>query len=205
MSLSFRTVVTSVRVELPKIKGSRFIAYLDPVADPSEAESALSEIRRIHPDASHHCWAYRLGLRGDEFRYHDDGEPSGTAGRPIHQHLEGQDVTRVQLVVVRYFGGTKLGAGGLVRAYGDAAAKALAAAEIAERKVTATVRVEHRYEDSASVSAFMTARRIEPRTADYSSTIRLVFEVPVDAVDGFVGELEERTGGRARVDVEGPP
>jgi len=202
VSLGFRTVAAAVRVELPKIKGSRFIAHLVPAADVAGAESVLDEVRRTYPDAGHHCWAYRLGREGGDYRYHDDGEPSGTAGRPIFQHLEGQEMTQVMLVVVRYFGGTKLGAGGLVRAYGEAAAAALSAAEIVERVITVKVRIEHRYEDSAAMSALMTARAVEPKNAEYADKVRLVFEVPAGELEEFVAEVRERTGGRVVVKVD---
>ncbi|MCA9739293.1 MAG: YigZ family protein, partial [Gemmatimonadetes bacterium] len=122
------TVARAVRVEIPRIKGSRFIADLVPVSDAAQADAAVDAARAAFPDARHHCFAWRVGARGDTFRFGDDGEPAGSAGRPILQHLEGLDVTDAVLVVTRYFGGTKLGVGGLIRAYGGAAAAALEAA-----------------------------------------------------------------------------
>jgi len=105
--------------------GSRFIAVVANVTDPDGAAELLAAARREHPDASHHCWAYRIGT---EQRFSDDGEPGGTAGRPMLELFLKRDLDHVAAVVVRYFGGRKLGAGGLARAYGGAVARAVQAA-----------------------------------------------------------------------------
>ncbi|WP_129528135.1 IMPACT family protein [Achromobacter agilis] len=102
------------------IKKSRFAAYATPVSTVEEAMRFFAE--HSDPEATHNCWAYRIG---QEYRFNDDGEPGGTAGRPILQAIEGQDMDRVAVLVVRWFGGVKLGAGGLVRAYGGCAANCL--------------------------------------------------------------------------------
>ena len=107
------------------MRGSRFLGHARELASAAEFEKWLEGIRREHPDASHHCWAYRFG---SDMRSSDDGEPGGTAGRPILEVILKRDLDYLGAVVVRYFGGTKLGAGGLVRAYGGTAAKALDAA-----------------------------------------------------------------------------
>ena len=104
------------------MKGSRFIGYARPLADAREFDAWLATIRVEHPDASHHCWAYRFG---SEMRFSDDGEPGGTAGRPMLEVILKRDLDGVGVVVVRYFGGTRLGAGGLVRAYGGTVGKVL--------------------------------------------------------------------------------
>ena len=104
-----------------KIKGSRFIGIISPVADKVNAEKILIEIRKEFRNATHNCFAYRINSQ--EFRYSDDGEPSGTAGRPILSMIDKYQLQRVVLVVTRYFGGTKLGTGGLIRAYSQSADK----------------------------------------------------------------------------------
>lgn len=107
-----------------EIKKSRFLALAAPVASP---EQALAFVRDVsEPTATHNCWAYRIG---QDYRFNDDGEPGGTAGRPILQAIEGQEMDRVVVVVTRWYGGIKLGAGGLVRAYGGTAAECLRRAE----------------------------------------------------------------------------
>jgi uncharacterized YigZ family protein len=110
-----------------KIKGSRFIATIRYVADTNEAESALNSFRKTYYNATHNCFAYRINAR--TFRYSDDGEPSGTAGKPIMQVLDSSGILHILCVVTRYYGGTKLGTGGLIRAYSQAAELALAGLE----------------------------------------------------------------------------
>lgn len=111
------------------VEGSRFLALVRSIANPEEAAELLERARREHPDATHHCWAYRVG---EAQRFSDDGEPGGTAGRPMLEVILKRDLDHVAAVVVRYFGGKKLGAGGLVRAYSGAVAKALDAAGVRE-------------------------------------------------------------------------
>lgn len=111
---------THVREEV--VKGSSFLALVTRVKGVDDALAKLAEVRARHPDATHNCWAYRIGA---ELRFSDDGEPGGTAGRPMLEVLQKRDLDFVLAVVTRYYGGTKLGAGGLVRAYGGSLAKAL--------------------------------------------------------------------------------
>lgn len=111
------------------IKGSKFIAYAYPVATLADIEAKIDALKREHHKARHHCYAYRLGATGDTYRANDDGEPSGTAGLPIYNQLQSFEVSDTLLVVVRYFGGTLLGAPGLVRAYKQASEEALAQAK----------------------------------------------------------------------------
>ena len=111
-----------------KEKGSKFLAYAYPISSIEDFEYCLEEVKSVHPKARHHCYAYRLGIEGDVFRANDDGEPSGTAGKPILGQLLSQDLSDTLVVVVRYFGGTKLGASGLIRAYKDATFDAIAKA-----------------------------------------------------------------------------
>lgn len=117
---------------LYKEKGSKFLAYAFRVISEEEVEDRLIEIREIHHKARHHCYAYEIGIDGNRYRANDDGEPSGTAGKPILGQLHSHELTDVLVIVVRYFGGTKLGASGLITAYKESAKEAL---RIAERKL----------------------------------------------------------------------
>ncbi|MDE3252608.1 MAG: YigZ family protein [Bacteroidota bacterium] len=108
-----------------KDRGSKFIAYAAPVQTPEEAKVFLAELKKEHPKAVHHCFAYRLGWEGNQFRVSDDGEPSGTAGKPILGQIDSKQLTNVMVVVVRYFGGTLLGVPGLIQAYKSATAMVL--------------------------------------------------------------------------------
>ena len=126
-------------------KRSKFLAYAFPVQNVQEVKERLAEIQKKHWDARHHCYAYILGAHKDAYRLNDNGEPSGTAGRPIYGQLLSKDVTNTLVIVVRYFGGIKLGVSGLQNAYKVAAREALDAAVIEERTVQETYRVTFEY------------------------------------------------------------
>lgn len=128
-----------------KDRGSKFIAYAFPIADLSEFKEKLAALKKEHPKAAHHCFAYRIGLDGTNFRVSDDGEPSGSAGRPILGQIDSKQVTNVLIVVVRYFGGTLLGVPGLINAYKTAAALALQAASIVQKPVLINYRFQFDY------------------------------------------------------------
>jgi len=118
-----------------KDRGSKFIAYAYPVYTEKDWQKHLEEVKKLHFKARHHCYAYRLGLDGNQFRANDDGEPSGTAGRPILGQIDSFGLTNVFVVVVRYFGGTKLGTSGLINAYRESTATAFRNAQIIEKTV----------------------------------------------------------------------
>jgi uncharacterized YigZ family protein len=118
-----------------KDRGSKFLAYAFPVCDEEEIKSALLQLRKEHPSARHHCYAWRLGAEKVLFRANDDGEPSGTAGKPILGQIQSKDLSNILIVVVRYFGGTLLGTGGLINAYREAAADAINRANIIEKHI----------------------------------------------------------------------
>lgn len=147
MSLSGDTYLT---IEEPseglfRDKGSKFIAYAYPFNEEGTLKDIIAELKAMHPKARHHCWAYRLTPDRSVFRLNDDGEPSGTAGRPILNTLLSKDVTNVLVVVVRYFGGTLLGVPGLINAYKTATQEALDAGKIVEKTVNDVYRVTFDY------------------------------------------------------------
>ncbi|MCA8953773.1 MAG: YigZ family protein [Planctomycetes bacterium] len=201
---SFRTVAERCRHEPEKIKGSRHIATVAPVDDDAAIAAVLGEVAREFPAANHHAYGWRLGADGARFRYSDDGEPSGSAGAPILQQIDHLELTRVLVVVSRIFGGTKLGTGGLIRAYGGAAREALAHATIVERVLTAAVEIVHGYAQAGAVAAALHAEGQKPRLAEYGEQTRLVIDVPLDRVEPFAQELRDATGGRAAIAIEWP-
>ena len=164
----YRTLRRAVLAEPPKTKGSRFIGEAFPARTEEQAQAHLDAVRKREHAATHHCWAWRLTPDGSLFRYSDDGEPNGSAGAPIHRQIEGHGLTDVVVVVTRYYGGTKLGTGGLVRAYGDAAADALALAERDGLVVTKTVRVpvEVAYAHADTGAAMQTLARFDALLQD---------------------------------------
>jgi uncharacterized YigZ family protein len=118
-----------------KDRGSKFIAYAWPIASVEEFKAHLDAIKKEHPKATHHCFAYRIGLDKNVFRVSDDGEPSGTAGRPILGQIDSRQLTNTLIIVVRYFGGTLLGVPGLINAYKSAAALALQVTPVVQKPV----------------------------------------------------------------------
>lgn len=134
-----------------KEKGSKFLAFAYPIATEAEAKARLDELRKQYFDARHHCYAYILGADKAAYRINDDGEPSSTAGKPIYGQLLSHDLTNIIIVVVRYFGGIKLGVPGLINAYRTAAKDAIDNAIIIERNITEVYNLQFTYEQMNSV------------------------------------------------------
>ena len=126
-------------------RSSKFLSYAYPVENEEQIREALEALRKRYFDATHHCYAWRLGPQGEQFRANDDGEPSGTAGRPILGQMLSAGVTNCLVVVVRYFGGTKLGVPGLIAAYKEATQEVLSVAEIVERTVDDRITIRFPY------------------------------------------------------------
>jgi uncharacterized YigZ family protein len=138
------TVAKSGMAEF-KDRGSKFIGYVYPIGSADEFKERLNDVKKEHPKATHHCFAYRLGLDGNTFRVSDDGEPSGTAGRPILGQIDSKQLVNTLVVVVRYFGGTLLGVPGLINAYKTAAALALQTTLLVQKPVEKEFRVQFDY------------------------------------------------------------
>ncbi|HEX7004649.1 MAG TPA: YigZ family protein [Trueperaceae bacterium] len=195
--MAHRTAARVARLE-ETVKGSRFLAFVRPLACPEEFEGWLAGLRDEHGDASHHCWAYRFGA---DMRFSDDGEPGGTAGRPMLEVLLKRDLDRLGVVVVRYFGGTKLGAGGLVRAYGGAVAKALdeAGEKLVEDVESLEVHVPFALVDA--LHRLLAQTRQARTTAEQfdGSGWRVRLEVPATEAADFRARLADLTRGAATV------
>jgi uncharacterized YigZ family protein len=203
----YRTLAAPMVVEIPKIKGSRFIASAAPVATDDEALAHVAAVKRLHHSARHVCWARRLGADGSNTRSRDAGEPSGSAGKPILSAILGRDLTFVVVAVTRYFGGTKLGVGGLVRAYGGAAAEALGRAEIRHVVPTRRATVDVDYAQLEVVRAFAAREGYAEASAEYGARVRVVWLIPDALAQSFSDLLFDLTGGRVRaiVDATGEP
>ena len=141
MEFSFNTIKSPVENILLKEKGSKFIGFVFPLNGDNDLKKSLEKIRQEHPKATHHCYAFRLGLEGENYRANDDGEPSGSAGLPIYNQLLAHDITNVLLIVVRYYGGTKLGVSGLVKAYKESAKQTLEEAEIITKELETEIEI----------------------------------------------------------------
>lgn len=189
-----RTVAAPVTVELPRRSGSRFVGHLAPATSEDEAATVVASRRDEDPDATHHCWAFVLadGLA----RSSDDGEPRDTAGAPILRHLQGAELVDVVAVVTRWYGGTKLGRGGLVRAYGDATAAVIAAAVVVEHVPTVTRTLRHGYELTAALDAVLAAHDAHVVEARYEADVERTVAVRRCDVTAFEDAVREATAGR---------
>jgi uncharacterized YigZ family protein len=165
-------------------KGSRFLAWIGPASGEETAKAALDGLARRYPDASHHCWAWRLGTPPRE-RSSDAGEPSGTAGVPILQVLRGAGLSDVLAVVVRWFGGTKLGKGGLARAYAAAAREALAGLPVAQRVSTVRIALQVSYERVGAVKRLIHPPEVELESEVYAEAAQLILAVHEDRRDAL--------------------
>jgi uncharacterized YigZ family protein len=188
------TLPFPVSAEL-EIRKSRFIACAMPVADRDTAMVELQRLRDAHPAATHVCWAL---LAGGQSGMSDDGEPSGTAGRPILEVLRHHALDGVLAAVVRYYGGVKLGAGGLVRAYTDAIASALQPAQYIERIAQARLVIEVDYADEARVRRWLEQQGYPLVDSGYDMNVRLDTLVPATARDAARDTLRDLSHGRAR-------
>lgn len=192
----FRTIAARTSARLRE-RASVFLAQAIPVQSREEADRALRAIAAEHHDASHHCYAWRLGADGAEYRAQDAGEPSGSAGKPILAALEHAGLTNVLVVVSRWFGGTKLGVGGLVRAYGDAARSALGAAEVRTVVVEELVRVDFPHDATSAVMRVLSRFGAAVRDTTYDDGVHLVAAVRRSLAPPLCAAVTEETRGRA--------
>lgn len=190
MEDSYRTLAAPAEAALRE-RSSKFLAYAWPVGSEEEIRTRLDALRKRYYDATHHCYAWRLGAHGETFRANDDGEPSGTAGRPILGQLLSHGLTECLIVVVRYFGGTKLGVPGLIAAYKEAAAAAIAAGEIVERTVDVRVRVEFPYMAMNDVMRIVKEEQPEVRSQEFDNLCTMVLAIRAGRADGLIGKLRK--------------
>ena len=192
-----------MRHETEPILCSRFVADVKSTDTTEAALAFVARVRAELPGASHHCWAFRLPPAGSEYRYSDDGEPRGSAGAPILKRIEGAGLIGVAVVVSRWFGGTKLGVGGLMRAYGGAAAAALAAAGVREVTPTVLWSVRYPYAADGRVRALLSTAPWELVTAEYDAEVELRLRVPEGEERTLATRLADATAGRARLELGG--
>lgn len=183
---------------LYKEKGSKFIALAYPVSTEEEVKEVLAELRKQYHDARHHCYAYVIGFDGQSWRVNDDGEPSSTAGKPIHGQILSRDLTNVLVVVIRYFGGTKLGVSGLISAYKTAASKALDANEIVERTVNDIYSITFAYPATNEVMRLIKEEDLQVISQQFDTSCEVTVAVrqgktslvldKIDKIDSAVAE-----------------
>lgn len=202
MSIEYISIKDKVRTSLIE-KKSRFIADAANVTNEDEARAFLAEIKSEFPDASHHTYAYVIGRQVPAARYSDDGEPHGTAGLPILDVLQNKGITDTIIVVTRYFGGTKLGAGGLVRAYSKSAADCMEAAGIIKHIPGEILAVETDYHNLGKIKNFIEKAGYSVEGEDYSSHVIIRTLIPVTETDSFKTKITDLTNASAVVSKSG--
>jgi uncharacterized YigZ family protein len=185
---SFRTVLQPAD-SIYKEKGSRFLAFVYPVSTDADIKVAIESLKKKYFDARHHCFAWMLGAEKKQFRAFDDGEPNHSAGDPILGQIRSRDLTNVLVVVVRYFGGTKLGVGGLISAYKTAAGEALDKAGSIERDVTATFEIRYDYSATPEIMKVVKDLDLEIIHQDFADRCVLKVEVILKNESSLIEKL----------------
>lgn len=171
---------------LYKEKGSKFFGYATPVETEEEFKSFINQLKKDHHQARHHCYAFIMKPDKTFYRYSDDGEPNGTAGAPIYGQLQSFDVTNVAIVVVRYFGGTKLGVGGLIQAYKEAAKSALENANIITKEITVSFSIDFPYEEMNFVMGAIKKFDGNVKKQEYDISCNVSVDVGINLATQFV-------------------
>jgi len=190
---SYKSIAAEAR-GLFKDNGSRFIAHAYPVETEEEIKEIVAALKKEYYDARHHVYAYRLGYLGDKFRANDDGEPSGSSGRPVLGQIDSNGLSDILVVVVRYFGGIKLGIPGLIRAYKTATADAIANAEIVEKIASKMYRVHFGYMSMNSVMKVFKDMELEQRNQKFDMECSLDTSVRLSQVGTFVERMGDVDG-----------
>lgn len=181
-------------------KKSRFIGQVFPVSTEEEALKLIEQTRKKYWDARHNCYAYILGEYGEITRCTDDGEPAGTAGRPILEVLQGEGIHDVLLIVTRYFGGTLLGTGGLVRAYSQAAKAGLSASQVLEKVRGYQLTIHTDYNGIGKLQYITAQSGIPVMDTQYGESVTMVLAVPIEDSDKLVKQITEATAGQAQIE-----
>lgn len=199
----FYLTVDGVTENTVEIKRSKFIATLSHVESGEDAEAFVRAVRKRYPDATHNCYAYIADELGNETRFSDDGEPGGTAGQPMLEVLKKRGVVKAAVVVTRYFGGIKLGAGGLVAAYTDSVSEVLDAAGICRMTECAEVTVECDYSDHSAIESALTRAGALRGEAVYGENVRSVWYAETDKSGELLELVSAKTLGKVRAEITG--
>ncbi len=193
--MKFRTIQSVTSTKFTE-KGSKFIGHALPAESIEEAERELQRLRKTHYNATHNCYAWKIGHdKNIQFRYSDDGEPSGTAGKPIFDMLAKHDVTNILVVVTRYFGGTKLGTGGLVKAYSHCADITLKEAEIITREVGEKFTINCSYENHPLILRVLYTYPVIRFEQIFTENITLIIEIDEEHIPALKTDIRNATGG----------
>ncbi len=192
---SYKSIASEAK-GLFKDNGSRFIAHAYPVETEDEVKEIVAALKKEYYDARHHVYAYRLGYKGDRFRANDDGEPSGSSGRPVLGQIDSNGLSDILVVVVRYFGGIKLGIPGLIRAYKSSTADALANAQIIEKTASRTFRIHFGYMSMNGVMKVLKDMGLEQKNQKFDMECSIDTTVRLSLVDSFLERMGDVEGCR---------
>jgi uncharacterized YigZ family protein len=201
MKDEYTTIVNPVTGEF-KDRGSKFIAYAFPVYTQEDIQKAQEQVRKEHIKARHHCFGWRLGTDGNQYRANDDGEPSGTAGKPILGQLDKQGLTNVMVIVVRYFGGTLLGASGLINAYRNSTAIALETAERVTKLVEDVYEIEFDYSIMSNVMNSLKKYSINVLNQEFAEVPMIRIAIRKNEVKATLLKLKASIGGLRLEEIE---
>lgn len=177
-----------------KEKGSKFIAFAYPIFNEDDFKNYLAELKKDYHDARHHCYAFKLGLTENEYRYSDDGEPNNSAGKPIYGQILSNNITNVAIVVVRYFGGTKLGVGGLITAYKEAAADAIKNGKIVSKTINNYYRITFDYPAMSDVMNFIKQHQLGVTQQVFENNCLIEFNIRTTEAEHMIHELKKIEG-----------
>ena len=190
MAEIYKEIQTEANSEFTEQK-SKFLGFAFPVYDEQEIKSILARLRAEHPNANHVCYAYRLGERYDHYRFSDDGEPGGTAGRPIFGQIEAFDLTNILVASVRYFGGVKLGTGGLVSNYQKSAKVTLESAQIIEKQIMEAVTFLYDYDVTNDVQKLLHDFSITDVITEYLEQCSCTVRLDIDRIEELKSAIEQ--------------
>lgn len=193
----YKTIRSLTQTEL-EVSKSRFITYIDQVKSETQALEFIHTIKKQHPAAAHHCSAYLIGDNDQIQRADDDGEPTGTAGKPILEVIKKNMLKDTVIVVTRYFGGIKLGAGGLIRAYGKAASTSIEAADVIEKRLHYRVAIDMDYSILGPIENFLHSYHLRIESKEFTDRVHIIAFIPKDYHLKFIADLTELTAAQAK-------
>jgi len=198
---SYKTIIKPYGGEEIKIKNSKFISHIFPMDSVEDFKNIHSELKKRYHDSTHICFAFRLLENNEEyFRYNDDGEPSGTAGIPILNEIRRKELFFVALFVIRYYGGIKLGTGGLLRAYSESARKVINNARIIEKKILKKLVLEFDYDKTGVIMGIVNREKLKILKNDFSNDKNIIeLNIPLDKYDNLLEVFVNSTSGSVRI------
>lgn len=197
--ITYKTIKENNQYEIDKIKGSRFIGTLIKVSDRDEAEQELELFRKQNYNVTHNCFAYSVGLNNNIItRYSDDGEPSGTAGRPMMNVLESSGISNVLLIVTRYYGGTKLGTGGLMKAYSEAAKEVISHSKVHDVEIKTSLEFNYAYDNTSMVMNLISRFGADIVEEKYGEDAEMLISLNIGFKQKFIDEIFDKSNGKIK-------